>query len=179
MTNDPSAWGDLLTRASVWLALLGYLFGPLAGLLGRQSTAWQRFARLAYSCGWLAFVVHAIAAFAFFYRWSHSVALDETARQTFEATGHSSAVGLYLNYLFLILWALGVGWWWRAGLTSYRLRRRWVGAALHGFLLFMAFNATVVFETGVVRWAGWLGTVLIGTVLIVSVAVRAMRGARA
>ena len=33
-------------------------------------------------------------------------------------------------------------------------RRRWVGIALHSFFGFMAFNATVVFAMGVVRWLG-------------------------
>ena len=79
------AWGDLLTRASVWLALLGYLAGPLAALTGHRRTAWQRTARSLYTAGLACFLIHVVAAFHFYYGWSPAVALAETARQTFDA----------------------------------------------------------------------------------------------
>jgi hypothetical protein len=39
-------------------------------------------------------------------------------------------------------------------LTAYRLRPSWLTALWHGFLLFIFFNATVVFKTGLLRWLG-------------------------
>lgn len=45
-------------------------------------------------------------------------------------------------------------WWWRGGLDSYRRRPLWVAVAWHAFLFFIVFNATVVFASGFVRWAG-------------------------
>lgn len=33
-------------------------------------------------------------------------------------------------------------------------RNRWFDRLLHGFMLFMIFNGTIVYETGFIRWAG-------------------------
>ncbi len=156
--SDIPTWGDLLTRASVWLALLGYLAGPLAALAGRHWAQWQGTARAIYTAGLVCFLVHVAAAFHFFYGWSHETALTETARETFEAVGRRDGSGLYLNYLFTVLWLADVAWWWRAGLDGFRRRTPWICLVLHGFFVFMAFNATVVFEDGAVRIAGALAT---------------------
>lgn len=158
--------GEWLTRASVWIALVAYVAGPIAALVARQDAAWQRRARAVYTAGLVAFVVHVILAFEVFYAWSHHVALAETARETAAVTGRDTGVGLYLNYLFLALWLLDVGWWWRAGWSRFRARPMAVDLALHGFFVFIAFNATVVFETGPVRWFGVLGTVLLALVAL-------------
>jgi hypothetical protein len=62
--------------------------------------------------------------------------------------------GLYVNYALLAAWVADVVWWWGRGLDAYR-RRPWpLAAAWHAFLVFIVFNATVVFEGGPVRWAG-------------------------
>ena len=53
-------------------------------------------------------------------------------------------------------WAGDCAYWWVAGLNAYRRRPRVVSVALHAFLLFMMFNATVVFATGATRWIGIL-----------------------
>ncbi len=159
MAEEIPAWGDLLTRATVWLALLGYLAGPAALLFGRALRPWQRTARSIYTIGLVAFLAHVVAAFHFFYGWDHGVALSETAKETAAATGVNSGAGLYLNYAFTLLWMLDVGWWWRAGLEAFVRRATWISASLHGFFLFMAFNATVVFEQGAIRWIGLLATV--------------------
>ena len=165
MPAEIPAWGDFVTRASVWVALLGYLAGPCAALVGRGHQPWQRAARAAYSAGSIAFLVHVAAAFHFFYGWSHAVALAETAKETAAVTGTASGIGLYLNYAFTLLWVLDAGWWWRAGTEDFRRRRPWIGASLHGFFLFMAFNATVIFEQGPIRWIGGVLTVALAALL--------------
>lgn len=171
--------GELLTRVSVWVALLCYLAGPLAALLGRAdggATMRDRlhWARVVYSLGFAAFLVHVVAAFHVYYDWSHGAALAETAHQTAELMGADTGAGLWLNYLFLLVWALDVAWWWWVGVEVHASRRSWVTGLVHGFFVFIAFNATVVFESGVVRWAGALGTGLVAAVAII-VAVRARR----
>ncbi|MEM1179101.1 MAG: hypothetical protein AAGM22_12205 [Acidobacteriota bacterium] len=150
--------GEFATRLTVWLALVGYLAGPTSALWGRDHGSWQRLARGLYTVGLTAFLAHVALAFHVYYGWSHRVAYVETARQTFEATGSRSGAGLYLNYLFTVLWCLDVAAWWRTGLLRFRERPPWIDGALHGFFLFMAFNATVVFEEGPVRWAGLVAT---------------------
>lgn len=164
--SEIPGWGDLLTRVTIWLALLGYMAGPAAALLGRDRERWQRVARTLYSLGLAAFLVHVVAAFHFFYRWSHAVALAETARETAAVTGVASGTGLYLNYVFTLLWIADVLWWWKVGARDFPRRAPWIGGVLHGFFLFMAFNATVVFEQGSVRWAGLAGTVLLAVIFL-------------
>ena len=59
--------------------------------------------------------------------------------------------GLYFNYAFTVIWVADEFWWWRSGLDGYRGRPHWVTVAVHSFLGFMFFNATVVFGSGFVR----------------------------
>jgi hypothetical protein len=61
--------------------------------------------------------------------------------------------GLYANYAFGLLWAADASWWWLQP-DGYRRRPDGLEAAVQGFLGFMAFNATVVFGAGAVRWDG-------------------------
>ena len=49
-----------------------------------------------------------------------------------------------------------MGWWWLRGLDSYRRRPRLIILLWHGFLIFIIFNATVVFKDGIQRWVGLL-----------------------
>ena len=61
--------------------------------------------------------------------------------------------GLYVNYALTAFWVADVCYWWGRGLEAYR-RRPWpLVIAWHAFLLFIVFNATVVFASGFVRWA--------------------------
>lgn len=141
--------GDALTRWTVRAALLLYAV-TLAHRLARPSN--HRTARLLWTAGFLLFLAHVTAAFHFFHGWSHADAYRETARQTGDLTGTYYGGGLYLNYLFTLAWAADVAWWWGGGLDRYRGRPQWVGVSLHAFMLFMAINATAVFEQGTLRW---------------------------
>ena len=78
------------------------------------------------------------------YGLSHAVAAREVARQTDELVGVRSSVGLYLNYLFSLLWWVECSWWLLRP-QSYRTRSHTVTAAVHGFFLFMIVNGAVVF----------------------------------
>lgn len=145
--------GELLTRLTIWIAIGGYAVGVCLMLLFRESQTWQARARLAWTVGCLGLIAHTICAFHFYHDWSQTAALRETARQTAEVTGMNWGGGLFINYAFLAAWAADVIWWWR-GLENYQ-RRHWLITAIWQFvLIFMVFNATVVFKTGVVRWIG-------------------------
>jgi MFS family permease len=77
-----------------------------------------------------------------------------SAVETAEVFGLDWGGGLYVNYALLLAWVLDVLLWWRHGLDAYR-RRPWpLVAAWHGLLIFIFFNATVVFKTGIMRWTG-------------------------
>lgn len=146
--------GEILTRVTIWAAIAGYAAGAFAFALSRKRRGWDSAARLAFTVGCVGLFAHAACAFHFYHGWSHGAAYLDTARQTEEVFGINWGGGLYVNYALLAGWALDVTWWWARGLDAYR-RRPWpLAVAWHGFLIFIVFNATVVFETGPARWAG-------------------------
>ena len=149
--------GELSTRITIWVALAGYAAGAAAFALSRGRVRWDGAARLAWTVACAALLAHVACAFHFYHGWGHWSAYLDTARQTDEVVGLDWGGGLYLNYALVAGWVLDISWWWLGGLGSYR-RRRWpLTAAWHGFLLFIFFNATVVFKSGPARWAGLVG----------------------
>jgi hypothetical protein len=147
--------GELLTRWTVRLALTLYVMA-----LALRIGAYRRWARLAWTAGCCAFLLHVLFAFRFSYHWSETVAYTATARRTAEVVGLNWGGGLYANYVFTLVWVLDVCWWW-SGLDCYQARPRGVDWAVQGFLGFIAFNATVVFGAGAVRWLGLVACVLL------------------
>jgi hypothetical protein len=146
--------GEILTRVTIWVAVAGYAAGAAAFALSRKRYRWDAAARLASTLACIALLAHVACAFHFYHGWSHGVAYLDTARQTEEVFGLDWGGGLYVNYALLAGWVLDVTWWWVRGLDAYR-RRPWpLTAAWHGFLIFIIFNAAVVFKTGPTRWAG-------------------------
>lgn len=162
--------GEPLTRWTVRAALVFYLLAltlRLTASAGGPRLAW---ARLAWTAGFLAFLIHVACAFHFFHHWSHRAAYDDTARQIAVVTGLAWGGGVYANYVFALVWGTDVGWWWRRP-AGYLKRSRGVEWAVQGFLAFIAFNATVVFGAGPIRWAG-LGASLLLMALLVAAARR-------
>jgi hypothetical protein len=146
--------GVALTKWTIWVALLGYAGGTASLLMARQQLKWSRLARMAWTLGCLAYLAHVYCAFQFYHGWSHASAIEETARQTRETVGWEVGQGLYVSYFFTLAWPSDVIWWWFAGAENYTRRPRALNIALHAFFFFIVFNATVVFESGAVRWLG-------------------------
>ena len=134
-------------------------------------------ARLAWTFGCLFYLAHVGAAFQFYHHWSHQAAYRETARQTAEMFGIWWGGGLYLNYLFTVVWAADVLWCWQNP-DAYRSRPKWMTAALHSFLAFMFFNGTVVFASGWVRWVGVTAAAALGILATLEIRKAGRRGAR-
>jgi hypothetical protein len=144
--------GELLTRSTIWISIAAYAIGCIVFAVARQ----KRWVRLAWTIGCAALLAHFMAAFQFYHGWSHKSAYVETARQTAEVFAINWGGGLFINYAVAGLWIVDVAWWWVAGIGSYR-RRPWLLTLMwHGFLIFILFNATVVFKNGWVRWIGLL-----------------------
>ena len=146
--------GELLTKITIWLSLAGYAAGAAAFALSRRSAVWGRAARLSWTLACAALFAHVACAFHFYHGWSHASAYLDTARQTDDVVGLDWGGGLLINYALMAVWVVDVGWWWLAGLDSYRRRPLALVAAWHGFLVFIIFNATAVFKSGPARWAG-------------------------
>jgi hypothetical protein len=135
-------------------------------------------ARISWTIGCLSLLVHAVCAYHFYHNWSQAAAYRDTARQTAEVTGLDWGGGLFINYALIIGWVMDVIWWWR-GLEAYRSRPRHLVAAWQGFLIFIVFNATVVFKTGPLRWIGLvlcLGLVFLWLLIRLSKASRHSEG---
>lgn len=112
------------------------------------------FARAFWTLGCLCYLVHVVSAFHYYHHWSHEAAYLETARQTREVVNLEFGAGVFVSYAFTLAWLADVLWWWCHGVESYVRRPRWVMLAWHGFFFFVVFSATVVFESGSVRWIG-------------------------
>lgn len=169
--------GELLTRITIWAAVAGYAAGVAAIALSARRAGWDRAARMAWTVACAALLAHVACAFNFHHGWSHGAAYLDTARQTEEVFGLDWGGGLYINYALMAGWVLDVTCWWLRGPDFYR--RRWwpPAAAWQAFLLFIFFNATVVFKGGPARWAGLAVCAGVGLAWWYAVGDRLTRGA--
>lgn len=145
--------GEFLTRVTIWIALSGYFIGAAAYLISDKRRRRESLARLAWTIGGLSLLAHITFAFHYYHAWSHEAAYRETARQTAAVVGLNWGGGLFINYAMIIAWIFDAAWWWIKSET-HRRRPRFLTATWHGFLLFIFFNATVIFKTGLLRWIG-------------------------
>ncbi|NKB89534.1 MAG: hypothetical protein GKS06_15060 [Acidobacteria bacterium] len=147
-----------ITVLTARLALLLYLVALLAMLAGARH---RPLARTLWTAGFAAYAVHVAAAFHWVHSWSHDAALAATSAQTAAAVGVASGAGLWVNYLFTVVWGIDVAWWWRRP-DSYENRSWRSAAGVHAFMAFMFFNGAVVFAQGPSRWIGLVGLGLLG-----------------
>ena len=145
--------GELLTRFSIWVTLAGYFIGAALLALSRKKPNLEPKARLAWTIGCLSLLIHVVCAYQFYHHWSHDSVYRETSRQTAEVIGLEWGGGVYFNYALIVCWVLDVAWWQR-GPEGYRRRSALLNVMWQAFLMFMIFNATVVFKTGALRFIG-------------------------
>lgn len=152
-----------LTLGTIWISIASYATGSVIFARcssSRRSATCDSVARVIWTIACASLIAHFISAFEFYHGWSHAAAYADTARQTREAFGINWGGGLFINYALMIAWMVDIAWWWHSGLDSYRKRPLPLVVAWHGFLIFVIFNATVVFGDGIVRWMG-LGICLV------------------
>jgi hypothetical protein len=157
---DPANAGDDLVRWTIRVSL-GYWAAAVALLTylrpgeRRAEFGRGRLARWCWTLAWATYLVHLAMAFHFYHHWSH----DDAVRHT-EDVSHFGA-GIYVSHFYTLVWSLDVVFWWlRPG--RYAARSPWVDGLLHSFMAFIVFNATVVYEGGLIRWAGLIGFALLG-----------------
>ena len=149
--------GKSITFWSVLLSVVCYFLGAALCSLKGLHPRLDATARGIWTSGCLLGLGHVLSAFHFYHDWSHGAAHQSTAQQTEELLGFSWGGGIYFNYVFTIAWLADTGWWWVKP-ESHRQRPRLLNVVLHSFLLFIVFNATVVFGEGFTRWLGLFGT---------------------
>jgi hypothetical protein len=146
--------GDDLVRLTVRLSLCYYALALTMMLLLRPAdwgaaTVRGSLARWCWTWAWLIYVVHVACAFHFYHHWSHADAVRHTALVS------GFGPGIFASHLFTLAWGFDVAAWWLAP-AWYARRPAWMSRTLHAFMLFIVFNATIVYETGPIRWAGVL-----------------------
>lgn len=125
-------------RAVVACCLVAWLLA-LRGM--RREPRGFRIWRAVWSAGCTLLAVHIAVAMHCEHGWSHTTALEHTAKQTQSVVGVNWGGGLYFNYGMLFLWAVDVALLWRQSFAQrHRISR------LNEFVCaFMLLNATVVF----------------------------------
>ena len=128
--------GDAVVRGTARVAVA--LWALAAGLIltRRRPTG-----RAAWACGAAAHLIHVGVAFDYAHGWSHGSAF----RHVEAASGFGP--GIYVSYLFTLAWAADAAWW-LAWPARYDRRPSWLDRTVHGFVAFVVFNGTVVYETG-------------------------------
>lgn len=149
--------GDRQTRNMIRLSL-GWYAVALGLMMRLRPSDWRvvtlhgRIARWCWTWACLCFLIHLAMAFHYFHHWSHANAFEHTRQVS------GVGEGVFVSYLFTLLWAADVAAWWLAP-NRYATRSAWIDRGLHGFMLFVVFNGTVVYESGAIRWASSLGFV--------------------
>ncbi|MGE0610155.1 MAG: hypothetical protein AB7O62_23890 [Pirellulales bacterium] len=144
--------GGSLTRNMIRLSLAWY-FVSLSLMLLLRPADWSAktdqgaLARWCWTWALACFLVHMLLAFHFVHHWSHAHAVERTRQIS------GLGEGIFFSYLFTLLWLADAIYWWCRP-VRYAARQPWIGRALHGFMLFIVFNGTVVYESGMIRWAG-------------------------
>jgi hypothetical protein len=147
--TDP---GDDLIRNTIRLSLLFYALAFNLMLWLRRDdwpTDAGQLTRACWTVAWFTYLVHLAMAFHFYHHWSHA----DAVRHTQEVSNFGA--GIYVSHLFTLAWTVDLAWWW-LGPASRAARSPWIDRLLHGFMLFMVFCGTIVYETGFIRWAGVL-----------------------
>ncbi|MAS93321.1 MAG: hypothetical protein CMO55_09000 [Verrucomicrobiales bacterium] len=130
--------GELITRASIWLAMLCWTAAIISR--GKPSAKWY------WAAGFDIYCLHILFAYGVFYEWSNETAWDQTAQQTAEVTGLETGVGLIVNFTFAAILLFDVIQQWRGRKTFRNL--------VDAFVIFMIVNGAIVFGHGPVRVYG-------------------------
>jgi len=96
---------------------------------------------------------HSIGSLLTFHHGSQADAVASTAEQTRELLGFAFGAGLYVNYVFVLVWIIDASFRMIAPGRYERLPAFYY-QCVNCFLIFIAFNGAIVFKAGIVRWIG-------------------------
>jgi hypothetical protein len=156
--------GDNRIRFTIRLALIGYALAVAAMLTSSPNDYCSMTSRLVaarwfWTLAVFTYLIHVATAFHYRHHWSHSDAFERTEQMT------GFGPGIYISYLFSIVWMLDALYWWLAP-KRYARRSPWTGCVLHSFLAFILFNGAVVFAEGPMRWLALTGFAVLGVLLL-------------
>lgn len=145
---------DSLIYVPAWLALVAWFGGSLARGRNVQNSSVMR--DTVYSFAWLfgslMIALHILASYGLAHGWSHAAAIEATAQESERVTGIRAGWGVYVNFAFATIWM-------SYSIAMATRRRRWPGIdqAVFWFTAVIVVSATIVFETGAVRWMAVVG----------------------
>jgi hypothetical protein len=140
----------------VWLSLIAFAAGELAKSR-RYAGAWSISAT-----GAILLAVHIVVAMAVRHGWSLESALEATARQTNDMFGFNWGGGVYVNYVFAMVWIAEL-FVWRQWPEGYASRPGWIKWSLRVFYVVIIVSAAVIFATD---WRRWLGAAILAVLVL-------------
>ena len=134
-----------------------------AELRGARSTG--RLIAWVWLLGALFAMAHSWGALMTFHHGSQEAALKSTAEQTQQLLGFRFGAGLYVNYLFVVVWLTDAVFRLLAPSRYLSLPNSYRRTVI-GFLVFIAINGAVVFKSGWIRILGVGCVCLLGTLAL-------------
>ncbi len=156
--------GDDRVRNTIRLALVCYGLAA-AGLLiaspgdWRSFRPWLRQVRWLWSLCVMTYILHGALAFHYYHPRSHAEAYERT--ELISGFGP----GIYLSYLFSLVWTADAVFWWIAP-ERYARRSPLLTGLLHSFLAFIVYNGAVIFAHGLTCWIAQAGFCVLGALLL-------------
>jgi hypothetical protein len=139
--------------ATIWAALVLFVIGEWGKQTIERTPHAARWAWRASLLGALLCIAHIVIVMGLRHSWSHDAAVRDTARQTTEVFGVAVGAGVYVNYVFVMVWLAELGWW-RRDPSGYARRGRLVVWLLRGFYFVILVNAAVIFVRPQLRLVG-------------------------
>jgi hypothetical protein len=133
--------------STIWAALVLFVLAQH----GRRHVPAAPWTGPANAIGLALCLLHIVLAMGLVHQWSHAAAVRATAAQTVAVYGLDWGGGVYVNYLFVLVWALDAWLSRRRDWLSDAPLARW---SIRLFYAVVIFNATVVFARGSLRIAG-------------------------
>jgi hypothetical protein len=145
---------------TVWSALFSFGLGETARRPYVATRVAARRAFAAHTAGLALMAAHIALAMGVVHRWSHAAAVAATAEQSDAVYGVAVGGGVFVNYLFVAVWAADA-WWWRVNPDRPRLDPMSL-RLLRVFYLVVLVNAAIVFAVG---WRQAIGALFVGWLL--------------
>ncbi len=140
---------------TIWVALVLFVVGEAGKRSLRDGRSPSSLVWWGWTTGLSLCVVHTALAFDVRHGWSHEAALQSTARQTAAVYGLEWGGGLYVNCIFIAVWAWEVVAW-RRSPTALATQPSWLRRSVQFFYFVVILNAGVIFAGGARRIAGML-----------------------
>lgn len=137
---------------TIWLSMTLFVVGEAGKRVVRAGNT-LKWLRRAWTIGVILCAVHMGIALAVRYGWRHRDAVLATADQAAAVYGISWRGSLYVNYVFLLIWA-GDAASWAISPRTYLCRRAALVWSLRAFYFVVLVNAVVVFARPIMRPAG-------------------------